>query len=301
MIQPPKLKIGDKAVVVSPAGKVDRELVYKAASVLTDWGLNVEIAENALCQSGRFSGFVEQRLSDLQKAMNDPEVKLIFCSRGGYGTVHLLSKLDFSVIKKYPKWLIGFSDITALHSVLQSNRLMSIHGPMAKHFAEEGGSDVSVRFTKALLAGEKLNYEIPVNQHRYLNRVGRSSGRLFGGNLAVLCGLVGSKFLKIPRNGILFIEDIGEEPYKIDRFIYQLKLAGIFERISSLIVGQFTEYTEDNSMYSALYESIAASVAEYSFPVCFDFPVGHVRLNFPLVMGKMAKLVVKENQIIFKQ
>lgn len=301
MIQPPKLKIGDRSVVVSPAGKVAREMVYKAVSVLTDWGLNVEIAENALCQSGRFSGFVEQRLSDLQKAMNDPEVKLIFCSRGGYGTVHLLSKLDFAGIKKYPKWVIGFSDITALHSALQSNGLMSIHGPMAKHFADEGGGDVSVRFIKALLAGEKLNYEIPVSSRRYLNRIGRSSGRLFGGNLAVLCGLLGTKFLKVPRNGILFIEDIGEEPYKIDRYIYQLKLAGVFERISGLIVGQFTDYTEDNNMYSALHESIAASVAEYSFPVCFDFPVGHVKLNFPLVMGKMAKLVVKENQIVFKQ
>lgn len=301
MLQPPKLQFNDKVVILSPAGKIDEELVYKAASVFSEWGLRVEISENALCQTGRFSGFVEQRLADLQNAMDDPEVKLIFCSRGGYGVVHLLDKLNFNLIKKYPKWILGYSDITALHAALQSNRIMSIHGPMAKHFAEEGSSDVAVRFTKAILAGEMVNYEIPVSKYAHLNRNGRAAGRLMGGNLAVYCSIIGSDFNKIRKGGVLFIEDIGEDPYKVDRYIYQLKLAGVFERISGLIVGQFTDFTEDNNMYSALYESIAAAVAEYSFPVCFDFPVGHVKLNFPLVMGKKVILSVKEDKIIFKQ
>ncbi len=301
MLQPPKLQIGDKAVILSPAGKIDAQLVTKAASILCDWGLGVEISENALCQTGRFSGFVEQRLSDLQDAMDDPEVKLIFCSRGGYGTVHLLDKLDFTGIKQNPKWIIGYSDITALHAALQSNGIMSVHGPMAKHFAEEGPADISVRFTKAILAGEPIAYDLPVTNYAHLNRKGKASGRLFGGNLSVFCGILGTRFAQIPKNGILFIEDIGEEPYKIDRYICQLKLAGVFDRISGFIVGQFTDYTEDNDMYSALYESIASVVAGYAFPVCFDFPAGHVRHNFPLVMGKTAKLVVKENQVIFKQ
>ena len=301
MIQPPKLQIGDKAVILSPAGKIDSGLVEKAAELLGEWGLGVEISENALCRTGRFSGFVEQRLSDLQQAMDDPDVKLIFCSRGGYGTVHLLDKLDFTAIKQHPKWVIGYSDITVLHAALQSNGIMSVHGPMAKHFADEGADDIAVRFTKAILAGERIVYEIPVTSYAHLNRKGKASGRLFGGNLSVFCGILGSKFAKIPKNGILVIEDIGEEPYKVDRYINQLKLAGVFERISGLIVGQFNDYTEDNEMYSALFESIASSVAEYGFPVCFDFPVGHVKHNFPLVMGKTAKLAVKENQIIFKQ
>ncbi len=301
MIQPPKLKIGDKAVVVSPAGKVDRELVYKAVSVLTDWGLKVEIAENALCESGRFSGFVEQRLSDLQKAMDDPEVKLIFCSRGGYGTVHLLDKLDFSRMKSNPKWVVGYSDITALHAALQANGIMSIHGPMAKHFSEEGAEDVSVSYIKSILAGQSLKYEIPIIHNKHLNRKGKASGRLFGGNLAVFCGLMGTNVVRIPKNGILFIEDIGEAPYKVDRMIYQLKLAGVFDKISGLIVGQFTDYEEDNEMYNSLHQSILNAVSEYSFPVCFDFPIGHVKLNFPVIMGARASLCVKENQIIFKQ
>lgn len=301
MLQPPKLQIGDKAVILSPAGKIDAELVEKAAVLLSEWGLGVEVSENALCQTGRFSGFVEQRLSDLQNAMDDPDVKLIFCSRGGYGTVHLLDKLDFTGIKQNPKWVIGYSDITVLHAALQSNGIISIHGPMAKHFAEEGPADISVRFTKAIVAGEPIIYDIPVTNYAHLNRKGKAAGKLFGGNLSVFCGILGTKYAKIPRKGVLFIEDIGEEPYKVDRYINQLKLAGVFDRISGLIVGQFSDYTEDNDMYSALYESIAQTVAEYDFPVCFDFPVGHVKHNFPLVMGKTARVAVKENQIIFKQ
>ena len=301
MLQPPKLQLNDKAVILSPAGKIDEALVHKAAAVLCEWGLRVEIAENALCRTGRFSGFVEQRLSDLQKAMDDPEVKLILCSRGGYGTVHLLDKLDFAGIKQNPKWVIGYSDITLLHAALQSNGIMSIHGPMAKHFAEEGAGDISVRFTKAIVAGESLICDIPVAKYAYLNREGKTSGRVFGGNLSVFCGILGSQFAQIPKNGILFIEDIGEEPYKIDRYLHQLKLTGVFDKISGLIIGQFTDYTEDNDMYTSLYESIAALVAQYDFPVCFDFPVGHVKHNLPLVMGKTAKLVVKENQVTFKQ
>ncbi len=301
MLQPPKLQIGDKAVILSPAGKIDAGLVEKAAVVLSEWGLGVEVSENALCHTGRFSGFVEQRLSDLQQAMDDPDVKLIFCSRGGYGTVHLLDKLDFTGIKQHPKWVIGYSDITVLHAALQSNGIMSIHGPMAKHFAEEGPADISVRFTKAIVAGEPIIYDIPFANYAHLNRKGKASGKLFGGNLSVFCGLLGTKYAKIPKKGVLFIEDIGEEPYKVDRFINQLKLAGIFDKISGLIVGQFSDYTEDNDMYLALYESIAQAVAEYDFPVCFDFPAGHVKYNFPLVMGKTARLAVKENQIIFKQ
>lgn len=301
MIRPPALKSDDKAVIVSPAGKIDPNIVDKAATVLSEWGLKVHIGENALHETGRFSGFVEQRLTDLQTAMDDPDVKLILCSRGGYGTVHLLDKLNFHEIINHPKWIVGYSDITALHAALQSNGILSVHGPMAKHFSEEGASDVSVRFTKAILGGNHLKYEIPVVQYKHLNRTGRAKGKLFGGNLSVFCGILGTKYARIPKNGILFIEDIGEEPYRVDRMIYQLKMAGVFGKISGLIVGQFTEFKEDNGMYGALYESILSAVGEYTFPVCFDFPVGHVKYNFPLIMGAGASLLVKEESIIFKQ
>lgn len=301
MKRPSSLQFNDKAVIVSPAGKIDEYLVKDAASVLESWGLLPEISENALCDTGRFSGFVEQRLSDLQNAFDDPDVKLILCSRGGYGVVHLLDKLDFTCMKINPKWLVGFSDITALHAALQANGIMSVHGPMAKHFSDEGAQDVSVRYTKSIVAGQSVKYEVPVGKSKFLNRLGKASGKLFGGNLAVFCGIMGTKFLKILANGILFIEDIGESPYKVDRMIYQLKLAGVFDKISGLIVGQFTDYEEDSQMYNALHESILNAISEYSFPVCFDFPIGHVKLNFPVIMGARASLNVKENSIIFKQ
>lgn len=301
MKRPAPLQFNDKAVIVSPAGKIEEYLVKDAVSVLESWGLIPEISENALCDTGRFSGFVEQRLSDLQNAFDNPEVRLILCSRGGYGTVHLLDKLDFTCMKINPKWLVGFSDITAIHAALQANGIMSVHGPMAKHFSDEGAQDISVRYTKSILAGQSVKYEIPVVKNGYLNRSGKASGRLFGGNLAVFCGMMGTKFVKIPTNGILFIEDIGEAPYKVDRMIYQLKLAGVFDKISGLIVGQFNDYEEDNDMYSSLHQSILNAVSEYSFPVCFDFPIGHVKLNFPVIMGARASLNVKENSIIFKQ
>ena len=300
MIRPPFLKLNDMAVIVSPSGKVSPIYVHKAAEILKGWGLDVEISKNALSETGSFSGFVEQRLTDLQSAMDDPEVKLIFCSRGGYGAIHLLERLNFNEIRKNPKWMIGFSDITALHALFQSNGLMSIHGPMAKHFSEEGESDLSVLYSKMALMGKPLNYDIP-KQSSSLRRVGKATGTLFGGNLSVLTSMLGSKFIKVPRNGILFLEDIAEKPYKVDRMIHHLKIAGVFNNLKGLVVGQFTEYEEDINMYASLYESIFSVVREYSFPVCFDFPVGHAKTNLPMIMGGNATLTVGKESTTLKQ
>jgi muramoyltetrapeptide carboxypeptidase len=274
--------------------------VNKAKDILEEWGLIVSISENALRETGRFSGFIEQRLADLQAAMDNPDVKLIFCSRGGYGAVHLLDRINFTSIKDNPKWLIGFSDITALHAALQSHGVMSIHGPMAKHFSDEGAANLSVLYTKAAVSGKDLNYTIPV-EYPFLNRLGKATGTLFGGNLSVYTSLLGSNYINIPRNGILFLEDIGEEPYRIDRMIYQLKIAGVFNKIKGLIIGQFTEYEEDNRMYGTLYDSILSAVKEFDFPVCFGFPVGHTRINLPIVMGGKATLTIKKDTVLLKQ
>ena len=300
MKRPPFLKLNDKVAIVSPSGNVNPVYVKDAMGILQEWGLEVSVSENALRETGRFSGFVEQRLYDLQTAMDDPKVKLIFCSRGGYGAVHLLDKLDFTAIKNNPKWLIGFSDITALHAALHSHGIMSIHGPMVKHFSEEGGTNLSVLYTKSAISGRELNYTVPVD-HPHLNRLGKTTGVLFGGNLSVYTALLGSKYIKIPRNGILFIEDIGEEPYRIDRMIYQLKISGLFNKIKGLIVGQFTDYEEDNKMYGSLYESIMSAVKEFDFPVCFGFPVGHTRINLPMIVGGKATLTIKKDTVLLKQ
>lgn len=301
MIRPPLLKPLDKAVIVSPAGKIDEDIIDKAAVILREWGLKVEVGENALYSVGHFSGSIDQRLSDLQKAMDDSEIKLIFCSRGGYGMVHLLDKLSFDGMIQNPKWVVGYSDITALHAALQSNGIISLHAPMVKHFADEGGSDKAVMYTKTVLTEGRINYEISAAEYGYLNRQGKTSGQLFGGNLSVFCGILGSKYAVIPRNGIFVIEDIGEEPYRVDRMIYQLKLARVFDRIKGLIVGCFTDYVEDKEMYKPLYESIMAAVSEYTFPVCFGFPVGHVKDNYPVLMGADAVLTVTNDRIFFTQ
>ena len=300
MKRPPFLKLNDKVVILSPAGNICAEHVNKATDIMREWGLEVTVSENALRETGRFSGFVEQRWQDLQRAMDDPDVKLIFCSRGGYGAVHLLDRLDFSAIKKQPKWLIGYSDITALHTAWQSNGIMSVHGPMAQHFSEEGAANLSVLYSKAALSGKDLHYTVPA-AYPFLNREGKASGTLFGGNLTVYTSLLGSKYIKIPRNGILLLEDIGEEPYRIDRMIYQLKIAGVFDRLKGLIVGQFTEYEEDNTMYGSLYESILSAVKEYDFPICFGYPVGHTSINLPIIMGGNATLTVNKENVLLKQ
>ncbi|WP_074010737.1 S66 peptidase family protein [Lascolabacillus massiliensis] len=301
MLRPAPLKLNDKVVIISPSGKIDESFAKDAASIMDSWGVKTEIGRYALSENGRFSGSVEERLYDLQSALDNPLIKLILCSRGGYGVIHLLDKLDFSSIRKHPKWVIGYSDITALHSALQKNGIISIHGPMAKHFSEEGEEDLSVRYTKSILFGQPVAYEIPTEGYDIINRKGRAMGKLFGGNLSVFCGLLGSKYIRIPHRGILFIEDIGEVPYRVDRMIYQLKISGMFSKISGLIVGKFTDYEEDDLMYASLYESIRNVVEDYEFPVCFNFPVGHVKHNLPLLMGEKAELIVGDDRILFKQ
>ena len=304
MKRPLSLKSNDKAIIISPAGSIDRHLVEDAASVLEKWGLAPEISEHALDEKGRFSGSEAHRLFDLQEAFDDRRARLILCARGGYGTVHLLPRIDFTGIRRFPKWVVGFSDITALHAALQHHGVASIHGPMAAHFSREGVDDVSVRLVKSILAGQPVCYSIPsdlMNPGAFLNRTGAAKGRLFGGNLSVFCGIMGSRYARIPDKGLLFIEDTGEAPYRVDRMIHQLKLAGVFNRISGMIVGRFTDYEEDDQMYRPLYESILHVVEEYDFPVCFNFPVGHVKLNFPLIMGVLTELRVNNDSVFLQQ
>lgn len=301
MKRPPSLQLNDKVVILSPAGKIDRLVVEDTVNVFKEWRLQPEIADHALGERGRFSGSVTARLSDLQQAFDDPNIRLIFCSRGGYGLVHLLPNLNFSVIRRFPKWVVGYSDITALHAALQYHGLLSIHGPMAAHFSLEGSENISVRYTKSILAGQSVCYTIPVKPGETFNRTGVARGRLFGGNLSVFCSIMGSRYARVPDKGILFIEDTGEAPYRVDRMIHQLKLAGVFERVSGVIVGQFTEYEEDDTMCASLYELIRNAVKEYAFPVAFHFPVGHVKLNFPLIMGAVTELEVGRDTLLFKQ
>lgn len=300
MIRPPSLELNDKVVVVSPAGKINPAFVTNTVSILEEWGVRGILSKSALLYSGHFSGSTSQRLADLQLAMDDPEVKAIFCSRGGYGAIHLLQHLNFEKIIKYPKWLLGFSDITALHCAFQKNELMSIHAPMSEHFSNEGPEDASVGYVHNALFNDYIEYSV-VSESSFLNRDGDAIGKLFGGNLSVFSSLLGTNFISIPDSGILFIEDIGEKPYRVDRMMNQLKLAGIFDNLAGLIVGQFNGYEEDELMYEPLFDSMASLIKEYSFPVAFNFPIGHTKQNFPVIMGAQTTLCVEGKSTILKQ
>lgn len=295
-IYPPNLNSGDKAIIISPSGNIDLQYINGACQVLQNWGLVVEIATHAEGQYGRFGGTVDQRITDLQQAMDDPDVRLIFCSRGGYGIVHLLDKLNFEGIKKYPKWIVGYSDITALHLALLQDGIVSLHAPMARHLTEDS-LDIASSYLKDSLFINMPEYSLDSHS---LNREGLVRGKLFGGNLAVLSGLIGTPYMVVPENGILFIEDIGEAPYKIDRMMWQLKLSGILSRISALIIGQFTDCQEDPLMGSTIYESIRDIVKDYNYPLVFNFPVGHVKENYSLLHGAVVELEVSENNVKMK-
>lgn len=289
LILPPFLQKGDSVIILSPSGKIDKSLLAGMKKCLKSWGLEPVTGKYAGHSSGLYAGTIKQRTDDLQKAMDSKNIKAIFCSRGGYGAVHLIDKIDFTLFRRYPKWLIGYSDITALHNLFQANGYASLHAPMARHLSLEAEEDPCSMYLKDMLFGRIPEYTC--KSHK-LNRPGTAKGVLRGGNLAVLYGLRGTPYDIPAENTILFIEDVNERPHAIERMIYNLKLSGIPEKLSGIIVGQFTEYEEDKSLGKELYEALADIMKPYDIPICFNFPVGHVTYNLPLICGCEAELSV---------
>lgn len=295
LIIPPYLHEGDKVVILSPSSKIDKAFLKGAVKRLTSWGLHPVLARHAGSSHGTYAGTVGQRLEDLQAAMDDPDTRAILCSRGGYGAVHLVGKLDFSRFRESPKWLIGFSDITALHNLWQREGFASLHAPMARHLTVEPEDDFCTLALHDILTGAAATpascFGYTCEPHK-LNRRGTAEGTLRGGNFAVFNGLRGTPY-DIPADGtVLFIEDVGERPHAIERMMYNLKLGGVLERLSGLIIGQFTEYEEKKQLGKELYGALAELVKEYDYPVCFNFPVGHVPMNLPLINGAPVRLDV---------
>ena len=291
---PPQLHEGDKVAIVSPSSKIDKLFIKGAQKRLESWGLKVVLGKHAAGSSGRYAGTIKQRLDDFQAAMDDKDVKAILCSRGGYGAIHIIDKLDFTRFREHPKWMIGFSDITALHNLFQQNGFASLHAPMARHLTVEPEDDPCTLHLKNILFGTMPSYTVAKHP---LNRQGNAQGTLRGGNMAVFHGLHGTPY-DLPAEGtILFIEDISERPHAIERMMYNLKLGGVLERLSGLIIGQFTEFEEDRSLGKELYKALADLVKEYDYPVCFNFPVGHVTNNLPLIEGGEVELTVTKKGV----
>lgn len=300
MIQPKSLRPNDLVRLVSPAGVIDPLLVDGAKKALEKWGWKVSIGRSATAIYGRFAGDANARLFDLQEALDDPDCKAIFCTRGGYGSIQLVERLRLEGFKKHPKWLVGFSDITLLHSLLQLNGYASIHGGMAKRLTQ---GDMAGFFApdqqpmvllRQLLSGKRPPITLPINT---LNRHGHAIGPLRGGNLSILLSLRGTYLDNIPTGSLLFLEDVGEKPYAVDRMMHNLKIGGVLARLGGLLVGQFSDYEEDPLMHKTVYELIADAVSNYDYPVCFDFPVGHTERNVPLLCGHKAELTVKQTGI----
>lgn len=289
-------KIVRKIKIISPSGVINPAFIDGAVKVLTGWGFDVEVGRYAREVHGRFAGAEAQRIVDLQEAINDEQLDVIWCSRGGYGLAQIIDKIDFSPLKTYPKWVIGFSDITILHNVLSNMGVASIHGIMAKHLTELADDVISVVNIKKILSGVLPVYELPSFPE---NRNGVAKGKLIGGNLSVLMGLRGSPYDLNFQDAILIIEDIGEKPYQIDRMIQNLRFSGVFAQLSGLIVGHFTDCEEDPLMPN-IHEIILNAVEGYDFPVCFGFPSGHENENYPLILGRDVVLTITDTNSLLE-
>lgn len=288
---PKSLKKGDKIAIISPAGSVEETQLEKTLALIKSKGYEPVLGENLYTkfQNGySYAGTEEQRIKDINWALNDPEISAIWASRGGYGCQHLVQHLDLKEFKKNPKWFIGYSDNTVIQSYLLKKGFASIHGQTIKT-SSFGVTDESYDLTFDILKGKFPNYKIESTEN---NRVGEASGILVGGNLALIYALLGTKYSFDFQDKILFIEDIGENFYAMDRMIMSLELAGVFKKIKGLIVGGMTNMGKENENKSYeesfdpyVNQQIANRVSQYDFPTVFNFPNGHIYDNRPLIIG----------------
>lgn len=299
IIFPAPLKEGDTIAICSPAGPVSAASVEGAKRVLEGQGWQVRVMPHTLGHSGIYSGTPDERLGDLRDALLDDNVKAIICSRGGYGVVHIVDQLDALPLREHAKWVVGFSDISALHAVMARAGIASVHASMTGHIAR-GAHDEDNAALFGILRGEHPTFSFPGTN---LDRPGTAQGRIVGGNLAVLADLMGTRFDILQPDTILFVEDVAEPIYKIERIFYQLRLAGVLPRLKGLVVGKFTEYKPDAS-YHTMEDMIADMVAPYGYPVAFSAPIGHVDHNIPVIENARVTLKVThdaDNHIIYWQ
>ncbi|WP_231458500.1 LD-carboxypeptidase [Pedobacter sp. Leaf132] len=294
--QPPYLKKGDKIAIVCPAKKLPKPIDY-AIALLERWGLEVVIGKSVYAESHQFAGTDELRAADIQQFLDDKEIKAIIAGRGGYGSIRIIDELDFSTFEKSPKWIIGFSDITVLLShIFAQYETQSMHAQMPYTF-EEATPESLLSLRKAIF-GETQSYEY---ESSFQNRSGASTGVLIGGNLTLLCFLEGSAS-EIDYDGkILFIEDVGEQEYSIDRMLRMLKRAGKLAKLKGLIIGAFNEISEEKIPFGQTADEVIWDIVkDYDYPVCFNFPSGHIDNNLTMIVGAKVKLDVENNKVKFK-
>ena len=301
LIQPELLKSGDTISILAPSGVLNNfdKKIEKAINIFKSWGLNVVLGNHIYDKNGHFAGTDKNREKDFQKALDNKNIKAIWCARGGYGAVRIIDKLNFDNYLKNPKWIIGFSDITVIHNKLNFLNSESIHAMMITGFEDIGQNNDSLSKLKNVLFGDSLSYSIASNKN---NKTGKSEGIIVGGNLTLIQSTIGSKTELKMKDKILFIEEIGEYAYHIDRMLYSLKRAGYFENCKGLIVGQISDVKKNNTDFGrSINELILDVLDEYNFPILFDFPAGHEKTNFPIILGRKVILEVSksDSKVIF--
>ncbi len=302
MIKTPQyLKKGDTIGIVCPAGFMPIEKAQTCISTLKEWGYNVKMGSTMQSHSANyFSGTDQERLEDFQQMLDDDNVDAILCARGGYGFGRIIDQVDFSAFKKKPKWIIGFSDITVLHAHLYANyKIASIHAPMAAAFNVDEHNNIYIESLRKALSGEEARYEC--TPHTF-NKRGETIAKLVGGNLTLIAHLIGTPSDFKTKGRILFLEDVGEYLYNVDRMLYQLKRSGKLDTLSGLIIGGFTDSKDTERPFGkTVYEIIHDVVKEYEYPICFNFPVSHEKENYALKVGVRYKFKVGRNRVVLEE
>ncbi|CAL2077838.1 muramoyltetrapeptide carboxypeptidase [Tenacibaculum sp. 190524A05c] len=291
---PAYLQKGDMIAIVAPAGilKNRKHVIDKAKKLAESWGLKVVIGKHVFTQANHFAGTDEQRCQDFQEALDNPKVKAIWSARGGYGSVRILDQLDFSKFKENPKWIIGYSDITAFHNHVHNLGVETLHAMMGTSMQDDPVdiAETIETFRKALF-GEQLKYTIKSSKE---NRKGTAEGVLVGGNIAILASMLGSDSQMNTDGKILFIEEIGEYKYAIDRMLQSLKRAGYFNKVKGIIVGDMTKIRKNTTPWGSSIEQLILDIVPNDIPVLFGFPAGHESDNRALIMGRTVKLSVTD-------
>jgi muramoyltetrapeptide carboxypeptidase len=295
MILPSYLKKGDTVAIIATARKVSKEEIQPAVSFFESYGLSVLLGKNVFASNNQYAGNDLQRTEDLQWALNDKSIKAIIIARGGYGSVRLIENIDFTEFKKHPKWLVGYSDVTVLHNAIHNIGVATLHATMPLNFSKNSEA------TKSMIDALFGNLKEIKTEENYSNIAGKAKGQLIGGNLSLLYSLSGTSFDIDTTDKILFIEDLDEYLYHIDRMMMQLKLSGKLKKLKGLIVGGMTDMKDNPIPFGKFPEDIILdAVKEYNYPVCFDFPAGHIDKNLALYFGKDVELTVNDEGATLK-